>query len=42
MPDPGAAGRCAAWLILPGILVLVLAAVWRYRVELQQDRDLTV
>ena len=28
--------------LLAGILALVLAAVWRYGVELQRDRDLTV
>ncbi len=28
--------------ILAGVLVLVLAAAWRYGVELQRDRDLTV
>ncbi len=27
---------------VPGILVLVVAAAWRYGVELQQDRDLVV
>ena len=28
--------------VIPGILVLVVAAAWRYGVELQQDRDLVV
>ncbi|CAA9370635.1 MAG: hypothetical protein AVDCRST_MAG89-4563 [uncultured Gemmatimonadetes bacterium] len=29
-------------LIVPGILVLVVAAAWRYGVELQRDQELTV
>jgi len=29
-------------LLIPGLLVLVVAAAWRYGVELQRDRDLTV
>ncbi|MEJ2185486.1 MAG: hypothetical protein P8Z36_06065 [Gemmatimonadota bacterium] len=28
--------------VLWGVLVLVLAAVWRYGAELQRERDLTV
>lgn len=28
--------------VLPGLFVLVVAAVWRYGVELQRDHDLTV
>ncbi|MCG6955940.1 MAG: DUF2975 domain-containing protein [Gemmatimonadetes bacterium] len=39
----GTADRHGRWnLVLPGLLVLVLAAAWRLGVELQQDRDLTV
>lgn len=38
-PAPAGGG----WdLLLPGLLVLVLAVVWHYGVELQQERDLTV
>lgn len=37
------ADRHGQWgLVLPGLLVLVLAAAWRHGVELQRDRDLTV
>jgi hypothetical protein len=39
----GTADHQGRWsLVLPGLLVLVLAAAWRHGVELQQDRDLTV
>jgi len=39
----GTADPHGRWsLVLPGLLVLVLAAVWRHGVELQRDRDLTV
>lgn len=38
-PDVGT----SSWgLIIPGVLMLVLSAAWRYGAELQRERDLTV
>jgi hypothetical protein len=43
IPDlPGGVGIRKFDLIVPGLLVLVVAAAWRYGVELRRDHDLTV
>jgi hypothetical protein len=39
---PMSVGIWSIGTVIPGILVLVVAAAWRYGVELQQDRDLVV
>ncbi|MGW8267481.1 MAG: DUF2975 domain-containing protein [Longimicrobiales bacterium] len=39
---PFSVGIASVGTVLPGILVLVVAAAWRYGVELQHDRDLVV
>jgi hypothetical protein len=38
--SPASTDTTGLWLV--GVLVLVLAAAWRYGAELQQERDLTV
>ena len=43
MPDlPVGVGIDGFDAVVPGLLVLVVAAAWRYGVELRQDHDLTV
>lgn len=40
--DPVGVGIDGFTAVVPGLLVLVVAAAWRHGVELQQDHDLTV